>query len=108
MPGMLLHSFRKGNRSEYLAQYLLSSLGLAIVVPRQEDIGADFYCSLAKREGPRLTFYAPYIIQIKTAPTTDIHYGGPDKGDRAKYKKEELNWLFGQELPLLIGFINPN
>ena len=44
MVGTLLDSFRGGTRSEYLAHYLLSTLGVVVQVPRQEDIGADFHC----------------------------------------------------------------
>lgn len=37
--GTRFHNFREGDRSEYLAVYLLSRLGLVTQVPRQEDIG---------------------------------------------------------------------
>ena len=46
MPGSIWYPFRQGNRSEYLALYILSALGISIYVPRTEDIGVDFYCSL--------------------------------------------------------------
>jgi hypothetical protein len=45
MPGLLLDSFYQGNRSEYLAQYILSALGVAVKVPHEEDIGVDFNCT---------------------------------------------------------------
>ena len=48
---MHLYSFRQGNRSEYLAQYMLSALGLAVKVTTQEDVGIDFYCNVGKRDG---------------------------------------------------------
>ena len=104
MPGMLLDSFRGGSRSEYLAQFLLSTLGVSVQVPRQEDIGADFYCSLARLDGMKLTFEASYIVQLKSTPISGVSYGGPDvKGVR---RSEEVRWLFSQEFPMLLGFVD--
>ena len=104
MPGQRPNNLRGGDRSEYLAQFLLATLGVSVQVPRQEDIGVDFYCSLAKLEGQNLTFQGSYIVQTKSTPTDAIRYGGPDgKGGR---RSEEIRWLFSQELPLLIGFVD--
>jgi hypothetical protein len=47
MPGSIWFPFRRGDRSEYHALHILSALGIAFYVPRTEDIGVDFYCSLA-------------------------------------------------------------
>lgn len=104
MPGLLWYPFRQGHRSEYLAVYILSALGIVVPVPQQEDIGADFYCSLAKSDGKRLTFYAPYLVQAKSSPVKDIAYGGIDENRR--WKKEEVEWLFNQETPLLIAIVD--
>ena len=41
-------TFRQGDRSEYLALYMLSALGLAVPVPRQEDVGIDFHCNTSE------------------------------------------------------------
>ena len=102
MPGVMWASFREGDRSEYLSLYLLSSMGVAVSVPRQEDIGADFHCVLARIDGKRLTFKEPFLVQIKSSSAkSDIRYGGPD--DKGRWKREEVDWLFSQELPLLIG-----
>jgi len=46
MPGARLRSFRLGDRSELLVQHLLTGLAFTTPVPRQEDIGFDFLCSL--------------------------------------------------------------
>lgn len=102
MPGSIWFPFREGDRSEYLALYILSALGISIYVSRPEDIGVDFYCSLAKCDGHRMTFHSPFITQIKSISVGKICFGGPD--DKNRWKKEEVEWLFNQELPLLIGF----
>jgi hypothetical protein len=61
---MHLFSYRQGDRSEYLAQYMLSAFGLAVKVPREEDIGVDFYCNLAKHVGKKITYFEPYNVQV--------------------------------------------
>src|SRR5207245_1516245 len=61
-----LFSFRQGDRSEYLAQYILSAFAISVPVPRQEDVGSDFHCSLLKREDNNLRPYLPFNIQIKS------------------------------------------
>lgn len=105
MPGLMWASFREGDRSEYLALYLLSALGVAASVPRQEDIGADFNCVLAKADGNRLTFKEAFLVQVKSASAKrTIRYGGPDQ--KGQWKKEEVAWLFGQELPMLVGIVD--
>lgn len=98
------YPFRQGDRSEYLALYILSALGIVVPVPRQEDIGADFYCSLADLKGNRLTFRMPYLVQAKSRSAREISYGGVSEKDT--WKKEEIDWLFSQELPLLIGVVD--
>ena len=101
MPGSIWFPFRQGDRSEYLALYMLSALGICVYVPRTEDVGADFYCSLAKRDGNRMTFHLPFIVQLKSSSIKKLSFGGPD--EHGRWRKEEIEWLFRQELPLLIG-----
>ncbi len=103
MSGLRLYNFREGDRSEYLANYLLSGLGLITPVPRQEDIGFDFYCQLADQESGPLTFGYPFIVQVKSSGTDKIVYGNPDS---LKWKTENINWIFRLELPLLLGIVN--
>lgn len=103
MSGIRLFSFREGDRSEYLANYLLSGLGLVTVVPRQEDIGFDFYCQLADQEKGSLTFGYPFIVQVKTEGIDEISYGSYKIED---WKRENIEWLFRLELPLLFGIVN--
>lgn len=103
MSGMRYFNFREGDRSEYLANYLLSGLGLVTPVPRQEDIGIDFYCSIADQEKNRLTFGFPYIIQVKSSSISEITYGSIKK---ERWQREDIQWLFRQELPFFIGFVD--
>ena len=106
MAGSLWFSFRQGNRSEYLALYILSALGVVVPVPRQEDVGTDFHCTLASREGKSLKFHAPFLVQVKSRSRKKVVFGGIDK--KRRWKQKEIEWLFGQELPLLIGIADKN
>jgi len=101
---ILHYDFRQGNRSEYLALYILSALGIAVYVQRTEDIGVDFYCSLAQKKGRILTFHSPFLVQVKSNHRK-ICYGGPNKKSK-KWKKEQIDWLFSQELPFFIAVVD--
>ncbi|EOQ90375.1 hypothetical protein LEP1GSC202_0355 [Leptospira yanagawae serovar Saopaulo str. Sao Paulo = ATCC 700523] len=103
MSGVRNHNFREGDRSEYLANYLLSGLGLVTPVPRPEDIGIDFFCNISDQENGLLSFGYPYVIQIKSSSTKDILIGS---NEIDKWKKEGIDWLFKQELPLFIGIVD--
>lgn len=106
MPGQLWNTFRQGNRTEYLATYLLSALGIAVKVPREEDVGIDFHCNLASDFGDGLLrFFAPYNIQIKSAEGggEKIKYGGIKDG---KFKDHEVRWLLSQRIPFFIGVVD--
>lgn len=105
MPGMRLFNYRQGDRTEYLAQYLLSALGIAVPVPRQEDVGIDFHCSLARMDTEsRLTFFAPFNVQIKSAGPTSVTYGGlKSNGD---WKGHEIEWLLCQTVPFFIALVD--
>ena len=109
MPGSLWAPFREGNRSEYLAQYFLSALGVSVSVPRPEDIGIDFYCALAREASERLTFHSPFAVQVGSYGTKDFAYGGlskSKKGKKPNWQKEQLEWLFTQELPLFLATVD--
>lgn len=105
MPGVLPKNFRGGSRSEYLAQYIFSTLGVSVPVPHQEDIGADFHCTLAEPDGKRLIFKGSFLAQVKSvSEKNQLYFGGLD--DKREWKQEGVKWLFGQELPLLIGLVD--
>jgi hypothetical protein len=97
-----LHSFREGDRSEYLATYFLSCIGLVNQTLRQEDIGIDFYCQLSDNEAGVLTFGSPFLLQIKSN-YSPILYG---KKQSDKWTRTNIDWLFRIELPFFIGIID--
>lgn len=101
MPNLLAFGFHEANQGEYLAQYFLSAFGVSAPVLRQEDIGVDFFCSLAKVENKRMTFHSPYMVQHGAVGTKEFVYGGysPETG---KWRGEGLEWLFSQQLPLFL------
>jgi hypothetical protein len=101
MPGALAYAFHESNRGEYLAQYFLSALGVSAPVIRQEDIGVDFFCSLAKEENRKLTFHSPYTVQHGAVGSKDFIYGGYRK-ETGKWRGDSIEWLFSQELPLFV------
>ncbi|TGL73137.1 hypothetical protein [Leptospira kmetyi] len=103
MSGIRSHNFREGDRSEYLANYLLSGLGLATPVPRPEDIGIDFFCNISEQQKGLLSFGYPYCIQIKSYSTEEIVFGSYES---EKWKSENIYWLFKQELPIFIGLVD--
>ncbi|MGG9971336.1 hypothetical protein ACQ33O_06045 [Ferruginibacter sp. SUN002] len=109
MSGALQPDFRQGNRSEYLAQYLLSYLGTTVCVPRQEDVGIDFNCAISVNNGHIEEIKEQFHVQIKSNITDDIEFGevvktGKDK--KVRWKNYELEWLFNLDNPLFVGIIN--
>jgi hypothetical protein len=90
MPGLRLFSFHEGDRSEYLAHYLLSYFASVVPVPRQEDYGLDFLCGVVRRTGNRLHVKRYFGVQVKSAEALDVEYGGMKKG---RWKRWEVTWL---------------
>jgi hypothetical protein len=93
MPGARLASFRLGDRSELLVEHLLAGFAFTTRVPRQEDIGIDFLCSLITGyNGEGLLKAGPFFsVQVKSS------------SDRLIYQKpHELEWITNQENPLLL------
>src|SRR5262245_54201871 len=81
-------TFRQGFRAEYLSQYILSALAIAVPVPRPEDVGVDFHCSLLRRDGDNLRPTLPFNIQIKKSGADvlkkGIHFGGLTDAGRSR------------------------
>lgn len=98
------YSFRQGDRSEYLAQYLLSELGICAPIPRQEDVGFDFHCSIFQQERDLLSNSHQFLIQVKSSMDA-IEYGGAFRSS-GKWKKYDILWLKELSIPLLIGIID--
>ena len=103
-----LVSYRQGDRAEYLAQYILSSFAISVPVPRQEDIGSDFHCSLLRRHGQALRPYLPFNIQIKSQSEelikNGVEFGGITKAGH--WRHHEVEQLCQMETPFLIGLVN--
>ena len=103
-----LRSFRHGDRAEYLAQYILSALAITVPVPRQEDVGTDFHCSLLRGEGANLRPTIPFNIQIKSAGNEilkdGIRFGGVTQA--GKWRQHEIKQLCQTDTPFLIGLVN--
>lgn len=98
------YNFRQGDRSELLADYLLSGIGITTPIRRQDDTGFDFYCSISDQEKGILTFGFPFIIQIKSkAASNVISYGTDIEKD---WEAHQVEWLFRNELPLLFGIVS--
>lgn len=100
--------YRQGDRAEYLAQYILSALAITVPVPRQEDVGIDFHCSLLRRENKKLYPSVPFNIQIKSAGKTilrdGIRFGGVTKsGD---WRKHQIEQLCQMDTPFLVGLVD--
>ena len=104
--GTRFHNFREGDRSEYLAVYLLSRLGLVTQVPRQEDIGFDLICSLAEQEKGLLSFRHHYAVSVKSFSTPNAVLAPPESKEPDPTYCEHFNWLFHLELPLILAVVN--
>jgi len=91
MPGKIAKNAQEGTRSEYLAQYALSSFGTSIPVPHPEDSGIDLYCTFGHRVGKLFLVNNYYLVQVKSN-TDIIEYND----------KDEVSWLLSHKYPLLI------
>lgn len=95
MPASIAKNAQEGSRSEYLAQYALSSFGTSIPVPHPEDSGIDLYCTLGRRVGKRFLVENHYLVQVKSNKDP-ISYNGID----------EIKWLLSHKYPFLICIVN--
>lgn len=91
MPGARSRNFRFGDSSELLAEFILNTIAFTTRVPRQEDVGHDFLCSLSERDGNLLRAGPFFTVQ--------------NKSDHEKliFEKEyEIDWLKRQDNPFFI------
>lgn len=109
MTNSILVNANSGNIAEYLAQYILSKIGIATPVQRQADIGIDFHCALARKTDNRkfFTYHSSFAVQVGT--TRKRFRYGTKRGKRVKnptFKPYELDWLFSQKIPLFVGVVD--
>lgn len=94
MPGARPVGFRAGDSAELLAEFVLSALAFTTRVPRQEDVGHDLLCVLAKPEGAMLLAGGAFTVQVKS---------GHD--DLVFERDYEVRWLKNLELPFLVAVV---
>jgi hypothetical protein len=97
MPGARLKTFRLGDRSELLVEHLLSAFAFTTRVPRQEDVGIDFFCSLISRQEHLLKAGPFFAVQAKSSTSPIIFE-----------KEHEIDWIISQENPLLLCVADRN
>ncbi len=94
MPGGRPRSFRLGDRSELLIEYLLAGVAFTTRVPRQEDVGIDFMCTLIA---------GSHSACMLTAGDTFFSVQAKSTAEPLIYEKpHELEWITHQKNPLLI------
>lgn len=106
MSGTRNRNFREGDRSEYLAVYLLSALGLVTEVPRQEDIGFDLLCNVAEQEHGILAFRHHYAVSVKSASSPVVLLEPPESKEKDANYADHYNWLFHLEIPLMLAVVD--
>ena len=105
MPGLQLASFWEGNRAELFATYALSSVAAVVNVPRPFDFGLDLLCTLTHQDNNLLHAGKAFGVQVKAASAQKVQYGGLDAKKR-KWKKHEIDWLFGQDQPIILCIVD--
>lgn len=108
MSGKQVFNWREADRSEYLAGFLLSALGMATPLERPEAlIGADFYCSLANQEKGAVVFGFPFLVQVRSIAKPVVHLKAPKRyKHRHGEMPDHLAGLFRQELPMFLALVD--
>ena len=107
MSGKRVFTWREADRIEYLANFLLSAVGLVTPVPRHEDVGVDFHCSLVDQDGSAVTYGFPFLVQVKSIVKPVIRIKAPRKYRHQKHViPDYLSWLFQQELPMFLALVD--
>lgn len=91
MPGCKPYGFRIGDNAELLAEFVISRLAFTSKVPRTEDVGHDFICSLTEREGNIFKAGPFFTVQVKSNKKPIIFE-----------KDHEIEWIKKQENPFFI------
>lgn len=94
MHGTVAANPHEGSRSEYIAQYIFSSVGTSTLVPHQEDSGIDLHCTLGNRIGKRFHVDNYFIAQIKST------------SEPLLYETLSIKWLLSHKYPIIFVIIN--
>lgn len=97
MPGAAHEMAVLGDRAENLAAFVLSSFAFATGIPRQRDVGHDFYCVLQEPVGvDKLVRAGPaFTIQVKS------------NDDPMTFRQShEVDWLTSQENPFFVCIVD--
>lgn len=95
MPGARPRGSRPGDNAEILAEFILRALAFTSSVPRTEDVGHDFLCSLVEQDDNLLKAGPFFTVQIK-GRHQDVVYEGD----------HEVTWITTQENPFFIGVVD--
>ncbi|MFH1976580.1 MAG: hypothetical protein ABIJ52_13670 [Pseudomonadota bacterium] len=97
MPGARAYGFRIGDNAELLSEFVISRLAFVSKVPRTEDVGHDFLCSLAEREANLFKAGPFFTVQAKN-----------NRGPIIYQKTHEIDWIKNQENPFFVCVANLN
>ena len=97
MPGARAYGFRIGDNAELLSEFVISRLAFVSKVPRTEDVGHDFLCSLAEREANLFKAGPFFTVQAKNNGSPIIYQ-----------KTHEIDWIKNQENPFFVCVANLN
>jgi hypothetical protein len=106
VPNFLDNNLRGGDRAEYLAQFILSAIGVSVQVPRPEDYGHDFFCALQRRDNRQLTFHSPFTVQTGTIGGKNFVYGAKKKDGKLIPRPEGIDFLRRLQLPFFLGVVD--
>lgn len=95
MPGARLRSYRLGDRTELMAEFILNTIAFTTRVPRQEDIGHDFLCALSDLQNGFYWAGPSFTVQVKS-----------DREPLKFYKPHEITWIKNQENPFFLAVGN--
>ncbi len=95
MPGARYKDFRLGDGSELLAEFILNSMAFTTRVPRQEDIGHDFFCVLAEHDRKMIKAGPFFTVQVKRGHRNVVFE-----------KDYEIEWIQKQENPFFVCIVN--
>jgi len=95
MPGARAYGFRIGDNAELLSEFVISRLAFTSKVPRTEDVGHDFLCSLAEREENMLKAGPFFTVQAKSNIDPMVFQ-----------KQYEREWITNQENPFFLCVAN--